>query len=680
MQLKRSMDLTPYDIPRIECPFLAAFETRDRIHAGQFSDQELRQLLRLQPYDRADLCELAANLVYTGEAFLVHGPLDEDPLSPVVAWRTNPQLPQGGEWQPTSPLPFSLDDPLQDLNAAQLTPQDIKRGPFFPGSGLLSTHQGTNADENQQHPTQQTSSPTESSASVMATTIAGIKPTEDIGEQEKKKPEVHVEVGIFTDGTLNNAFNSQQMDEVVERECLVPFENSEIDQAECERRLGLLMGTSYSNAPSNVAKLSDLYQEGEIEQEGIRTIRVKSYMPGPGSKTGDRDSIYGAATGLGETGVINQVHQAFQTASTLLSTRLQGRKIKSLSVDIFGFSRGAAAARHAAHEINLGHNGLFARLLKQLGVRPPENLEVRFVGLFDCVAAIVNPIAGDLTAHNNQNDPVKLFLDPEKVGHAVHLTANHEFRKLFSLNSLKNPDGSLPTNFREIALPGAHSDIGGGYPDSQREEALISPLYPIPRNRHRWPEQTSQWDNLELMREKIEAEGWIGDYSLPVEKSDLLDASSQDFSERDGPILEVFVHKQEHPAPDGRVELALRMCRQIDGGYSKVGLATMHKLAKSAGVRLKRVPEREDMALTDELKPIYNGLITQIEAGNNSPTLKKESMELLLQRYIHYSAHFNSFETLIAGLPTKIQLFRNMRPNAPTGSRERIIHPNMENA
>ncbi|MDX1598855.1 MAG: DUF2235 domain-containing protein, partial [Marinobacter sp.] len=101
MQLKRSMDLTPYDIPRIESPFLAASETRHKINAGQFREQELRQLLRLQPYERVDLCELTVNLVAAGDAFLVHGPLDEGPLSPVVIWRENPSLPSGGEWKPS---------------------------------------------------------------------------------------------------------------------------------------------------------------------------------------------------------------------------------------------------------------------------------------------------------------------------------------------------------------------------------------------------------------------------------------------------------------------------------------------------------------------------------------------------------------------------------------------------
>ncbi|AZT84608.1 DUF2235 domain-containing protein [Marinobacter sp. NP-4(2019)] len=491
MQLKRSMDLTPYDIPRIECPFLAAFETRARIHAGQFSDQELRQLLRLQPYDRADLCELAANLVYTGEAFLVHGPLDEDPLSPVVAWLTNPQLPQGGEWQPTSPLPFSLDDPLQDLNAAQLTPQDIKRGPFFPGSGSPSPHPSTDSDESQPHPMQQASSATESSASVMATTIAGIKSAEDIEVQEEKEPEVHVEVGIFTDGTLNNAFNSQQLREITERQCSKALENGAASIDECEQLIALRADTSYSNAPTNIAKLWNVYPEGIEDTHDRRIYRYPVYVPGVGTKNGEDDRLLDAVTGLGQTGVITQVNKVFEELKRLLSMDIKNQKIKRLTVDLFEFSRGAAAARHASHEISKGSEGLLGKMLKEQKISWPDDVQIRFLGIFDTVAGIINVQSGDFFAHNERNDPVKLHVDSRNVGRVLHITASDEKRKNFALNSIRNSDGTLPGNFKELALPGAHSDIGGGYAEESIEDVQLTPEYQSPqtiisgRNRQR---------------------------------------------------------------------------------------------------------------------------------------------------------------------------------------------------
>lgn len=49
-------------------------------------------------------------------------------------------------------------------------------------------------------------------------------------------------MGIFTDGTLNNAGNIEIYRQQVEETCLVPHSNGEIDDAECERRLALLLG------------------------------------------------------------------------------------------------------------------------------------------------------------------------------------------------------------------------------------------------------------------------------------------------------------------------------------------------------------------------------------------------------------------------------------------------------
>lgn len=668
MQLKRSMELTPYDLPRIENPFLAAAEFGQLISSGRLSGVELRALLRVRPDSREPLPTLATRQVADGDLFLIHGPFDPGPLSPVIDWRDNPELPAGGEWKPSSPLPFGLGYALQELNHRQLTPVDVKRGPL-PGASSPAAERAPSRDPN---PARTETSAT--SASVMATTLAGIKLAKESGRMPEKaeEPEIHVEVGIFTDGTLNNAFNSQQMEDIVDRECLTPFENNEIDQEECERRLGLLMGTSYANAPSNIAKLSNLYAEGETSHHNGKTIRVRAYAPGPGSKTGDSDSVFGAATGIGDTGVIMQVERAFKVASNLLLARLRGKTISSLSVDIFGFSRGAAAARHAAHEISLGQNGLFVKLLKRGGANPPEQIETRFVGLFDCVAAIVNPIAGDLSASNNKNHPVELFLDPKKVTRAIHLTARHEHRKLFALNSLQNIDRSMPDNFREIELPGAHSDIGGGYPDIMQEKVLISPFYPIPRNRHKWPEQTVQWDNLESLRKKIEEEGWIGKYSSAHRTGD-----SRTASQGVEPLLEIILRHRAHPSPDGHTEIALEMVREINAEYSRVTLRIMHALASKADVPLNAIDQADPaLSIPKELNPIHKSLDSQISEGKDQPTLHGDQMQLIKQKYVHFSAHYNSLETLIAGRPARLELFRNMRPNIPSSDRDRLVHPN----
>lgn len=53
---------------------------------------------------------------------------------------------------------------------------------------------------------------------------------------------------------------------------------------------------------------------------------------------------------------------------------------------------------------------------------------------------------------------------PKFVRNTTHLVAANEYRSSFDLvSALPSPGASVP-NIEEILLPGAHSDIGGGYP------------------------------------------------------------------------------------------------------------------------------------------------------------------------------------------------------------------------
>ncbi|MBE0487043.1 DUF2235 domain-containing protein [Marinobacter sp.] len=269
-------------------------------------------------------------------------------------------------------------------------------------------------------------------------------------------------------------------------------------------------GGSYANAPSNVAKLADLYTELDDVEENFIIHRMAHYAPGIGTKTGDKDSLIGMTSGGGETGIVSQVKQAFDEIAKRINRLDLSGSISSLTFDLFGFSRGAAFSRHAAHEINRGVKGALGRAHNQYSIDWPEQVSIRFVGLFDTVAVVVNPLALDLSPGDDRNDPVNLYLDPNAVQQAVHLVAADEHRENFALNSLRNSDGSLPDNFREISLSGVHSDIGGGYSENMREDVLISPIARVSLSWFDQPEQTRQWQALESLKGQKEAEGWIG--------------------------------------------------------------------------------------------------------------------------------------------------------------------------
>lgn len=689
MDLVPVWDLKAYHLPRIESPFIGASMARRLVQAdGSIVPSNVASTIRAGSSDRNHLADIVYQAVADCRLMLVHTGSDR-PLSPMVAWQTDESLPAGGRWRINGSgisSPYGIRKAVEELNACDITPEKLRQ--YHPhgigglGVGLFSANyrQWERSEQaSQSGPADHRLSLPLGAAASVAPLKTAAAPTTDRAQTNPPKTspqKVHLEVGIFTDGTMNNAANAQSFAEQLEQECLIPYENDEISRDECEWRMGLLMGDSYANAATNVAKLRDMYMEGEQESDGSITYQRFVYAPGAGTKTGDSDKWYGAATGMGEAGVIQQVNYAFSRLVLRVKEDLQGKAIDSLTVDLFGFSRGAAAARHAAHEVNQGKSGLLAQRFAEYGILWPERVEVRFVGLFDSVAAIVNPFSGDLFAHNDRNHPVKLYLDPGKVGHVVHLTAAHEHRKNFALNSIRNRDGSLPTNFREITLPGAHSDIGGGYGDSQREEVLLSPMLPVPKNRLRWPEKTAEWDNLEAQKQQLTVEGWIGPYNLPVRQSDQVQAWPKDLGSEGPARLEIITQRYDHPAPDGRVDLALRMLREVRGEYSLVALRLMHYLAVSNNVPFKDVDTRKvGTTLPEELEPILSQVLEEVTKGNQTPSFVAEDLELLLQRYIHHSAHYNSIEAQVAGLPAKLGM---LFPHSPAPSGERFVYSQKE--
>ena len=692
MKLVRPSELSAYDLPLVETPFFAADKARRLVEESDQVRSNMHSLFRYDYRDGGNIAETVYRAVKDGELMLVCAGWG-GPVSPMVTWQPDISLPAGGRWRVNGGWLYTssaIESAVAQLNECGVTPDQLcQSDPWGLGAldaNLFSTHtrqcqrqaaQGREDDHRLSLPL--------GASALVAPVLASASAAEGAkaDASQEPSPKIHLEVGLFTDGTMNNAANTQAFVEQLERECLIPYESNTISREECARRMGLMLGDSYANAPSNVAKLWDLYIEDEQEVEGTRTYRFSVYAPGAGTKTGEEDALYSAATGMGEAGIIAQVDYAFSQLALRVKEVLQDlpaerldKPIDKLTLDLFGFSRGAAAARHTAHEINQGENGLLAQALADSGILWPKTVDIRFVGLFDSVAAIVNPAAGDLSAHNNRNHPVKLYLDPDKVGHAVHLTAVHEHRRNFALNSLRSHDGSVPDNFREIALPGVHSDIGGGYGDSQREDVLLSPGLPIPRDRLRWPDKTLQWDNLEAKRKQIEAEGWIGPYSLPVRQSEQLQAWPKDQGPEGPARLEIVTRRYDHPAPDGQVELMLRMLRQVRGEYSRVPLRLMHQLAAEQEVPLREIDPTDDtMSIQDELVPILQHILEQVEQGSDVPSLPTEHEHLLLQRYIHYSAHYNGIETRVAGTPAT---FEGLHPHAPVLSGERLVYPQTE--
>ncbi|MGM0766868.1 MAG: phospholipase effector Tle1 domain-containing protein [Pseudomonadota bacterium] len=678
MQLKYPRELTAQDLPLIETPFFAADRVKS-VLSSYYSHERARLTLphSLVDYSRSPRlrAEQLCARVAAGELLLVYSESERSQLfSPVVSWRPEDSPGQPGRWV-FEERPMSchgVRDAVTALNRNGVKPCDLKSAMGIGGArtGDIDAEVRRQRIEREHRRPESFSvngASGNATAVSMATAphvVADVKPKKQGPSEE---PPLEIVAGLFTDGTLNNVDNIREFQRRVEEQCLAPMREDPSRRAECEERLRLLMGESYAGAPTNVAKLWQLYWDSSQQEGDYGPIFIKVYSPGAGTKTRGEDSVFGMATGLGETGVPQQVQKLFvDLALQIKDANSKGRDYQ-LTLDLFGFSRGAAAARHAVNEILKGQKGALATALGSERLRWPISTKIRFVGLFDTVAGIANLSEFDFSPGDERTSPVNIFVDPSAIERAVHLTARHEKRANFSMNSLRDSDGKLPENFQEYSLPGSHSDIGGGYPARQVEDILLMPVLSIRGSQARWPTQTMEWDNLESLRNRTAQAGWIGEFSKELPSGEQ-------------PSLNIEQRELEHPLPDGQVLLSLRMRRFVLGDYANVTLRIMHRLARETGVPLSEISESmNDIALPRDLEDILEEYNRQIKGGKTAIDLDQPKSYLLLQRYLHHSDHYNLMKSVVNDTLVNYEFpFQEIHPFRATADRNRIIHPNLD--
>jgi hypothetical protein len=126
------------------------------------------------------------------------------------------------------------------------------------------------------------------------------------------------------------------------------------------------------------------------------------------------------------------------------------RRLKSLNIAVFGFSRGAAEARSFVHRLykwveawGSGYN--------LAGM--PMNLS--FLGLFDTVASVGLAAGTRISEGKLDWAAGELMSIHPEVKKCVHFVALHEQRINFPVD--------LADRGTEVLYPGMHSDVGGGY-------------------------------------------------------------------------------------------------------------------------------------------------------------------------------------------------------------------------
>lgn len=184
---------------------------------------------------------------------------------------------------------------------------------------------------------------------------------------------------------------------------------------------------------TNIAKLKSLHLLDDGETQVVR------YVAGVGTEGGE---LARAKDGAIAKSAPNRVKQAYE----VLAEAYQPGD----AVSIFGFSRGAATAR------------MLCRKIATDGINGDRNVEIRFLGLFDTVAALGVPDKNMKAERLEYDDVADKLRIPANVRHVVHLVSIDEDRAAFRPTLVQCVDARR-TKVDEVWFAGDHSDIGGSW-------------------------------------------------------------------------------------------------------------------------------------------------------------------------------------------------------------------------
>ena len=173
-------------------------------------------------------------------------------------------------------------------------------------------------------------------------------------------------------------------------------------------------------------------------------------MEGVGTRFGKFGKVIGGLTGFGGRERVEEMLELYAAQF------VAGDK----TVDIVGFSRGAALALHFANKLADGKKVNGQRLKAE---------SIRFLGLWDTVPAFGIPGA-IIDWANDINIGWDLDLPP-RVERCSHALARHERRQAFDVHRLDPKHKKA--NVHEVWFRGGHGDIGGGNGNVKRHAIAL---------------------------------------------------------------------------------------------------------------------------------------------------------------------------------------------------------------
>lgn len=379
------------------------------------------------------------------------------------------------------------------------------------------------------------------------------KPTNNpvvVGKTESqvktKKRVANYTFGVFIDGTLNNMYNTELRKKAEGKEQTETTGlNRNILAGSIYEKHGDAddQESSYENDLSNPAILFKKYKEDKgkklfkVYTEGIGTNSAPKEQEADltADDYKDDDFMQGPGFGMGTAGIKDRVRKAIEDVKKYISTNIDKEfyVVGTITFDVFGFSRGAAAARHFVHVVTQGAYkpkvtyaketvsardrfgysldqsyaykimpayGYLGQLLNEAELMDEQmKVIIRFVGIYDTV-----PHYGLVQSNDNK----QLGLDDvNKANYVVHMVAADEHRANFSLVNISSVAKTAPDSGKkggiELSYPGVHCDVGGAYEEGR------------PDNPKRI-DATILASSLEPLRTELIRQGWFKEGELTI--------------------------------------------------------------------------------------------------------------------------------------------------------------------
>ena len=525
--------------------------------------------------------------------------------------------------------------------------------------------------------------------------------------QPSKPPEYQPEntiilyIGMFFDGTGNNRFNSESLyytkvkgnnDRIKSSEIptqlsftLTPEKIKEKDIS----KINISNRDSYWNPYSNIVKLHDLYKEKS--ETDLRTKKnkytLKQYVEGIGTEKYKEDSVGGSSVGRGDTGIIAKVERGIKDlVKEKIAPLPKDKKIYKIVFDVFGFSRGAAAARHFCNEVKkpayyvtrtkrdpydkydrnariltdekdlVKHaGGILGAELNKIGLKPYEetynNIEIRFLGLFDTVVSdlVVKENLGYIAAlfttkpwipilEQERLEDIKTNISGLGIKKVFQIRANDEWRANFAYTPTE--EGYT------LHMLGAHSDIGGGYAELDKYTSILG-----------FFDATKGDEEMFKQQEKVRKYFIDGDYckenEIWFEKNY---EHTSGFSIESSPTETTTIYKKK--ISDHYI---LKTSRYISNKYSLVPMYVMLQKAIDYGVPFYKnydeatpkppyrfeyeIPDTEEFKMLREyLKEMLE--VIKDESKKSYSLSSTEMFKHIRNRYVHLSSHYAGLDTL----------------------------------